>query len=382
MQKSASLYSAFSHLRTFYALYSVKMRKNTPEVTQMCATHGFHYNTVPGTKGSTVPEKNKESNSAMQGSKLLFERITYSGRIHFNKIQCFFLKTRGEIANIYQQSLPATHATLAFWVVFGYESTSSDTLIVTFRRLGISDMVVASGYQVTFMSLLVSSIFSRKRSLFHIGCRVFLLWCYVCIVGFQASILRAALSRSLLEVATGFGKKFQSGWALFLSGAILLLIKPVFLFSLGFQFSFLISAAFILFSSREEYAFSSFFAPILAWYITLPLEFARGESVFLSSILAEMALLWTCPVLITSSVIHLIVAWIPGINILSTAFLYMCTTVYLEITQGIVQFFDQIPLEIKPNPMVYTVWLLILVVLLYKRFFQRKTRKYKYFFPD
>lgn len=348
----------------------------------MCNMNDGTFGIPDGRNMNTVPEKIKSANSAIPGHKDVFHHIRYSGRLQIHKMLCFFRQTRGKIAELYRQTLPTPHADLAFWVVFGYETTSGNPLLLALRKLGVSDMVVASGYQVTFVSLLVSSLFSRKKSLFHCVFRLFFLWCYVCLVGFQASILRSALSRSFLEVALLSGRKFRSGWALFLSGAVLLLLNPAFLFSLGFQLSFLISSAFIMFSSREEYAFSSFFAPVLAWYITLPLEFVHGSPVFLSSVFAELALLWVCPVLMTASVIHLFFLWIPGIQLITTSVLYVCTTVYLDITRGILQLFDQVSMEIQPSVMVYTIWTTILFYMIFHRFFQRKTRKYHHFHPD
>lgn len=380
--KTPLFYIPFAFMRTLYAFYSGNIRVLRPEGNQMCDMNAGTIGSQTGRNKNTVPEKFMSVNSAIPEHKNVFQKIRDSGRLQIQKILCFFRQTRGKIAELYRQSLPNPHADLAFWVVFGYETAPGNPLLLVLRKLGVSDMVVASGYQVTFVSILVSNIFSRKKSLFHCGCRLFFLWCYVCLVGFQASILRSALSRSFLEVASISGRKYRSGWALFLSGAVLLLLNPAFLFSLGFQFSFLISSAFIMFSSREEYTFSSFSAPVLAWFIILPLEFAHGSPVFLSSVFAELALLWVCPVLMTASVVHLCFLWIPGVRLITTSFIYICTTVYLDITRGILQLFDQVSMEIQPSVMVYTIWTMILLYMIFHRFFQRKTRKYHHFHPD
>lgn len=382
IQKTPLLYMPITYLRTMYVFYSGNISLFRPDRNQMCDST---YSTSSGAVGRNiraVPENLNNENSAIRGFKVVLQEIGYSGRIQIHRFLCFFRQTRGKIAELYRQTLPNPHADLAFWVVFGYDTSSGNPLLLALRKIGVSDMIVASGYQVTFVSMLVSRIFSRKKSMFHCMCRLIFLWSYVCLVGFQASILRAALSRSFLEVASISGRKFRSGWALFLSGSVLLLVNPSFLFSLGFQFSFLISAAFITFSSREEYAFSSFFAPVLAWYITLPLEFAHGSSVFLSSVFAELALLWVCPVLMSASVLHLFFLWIPGVRLITTSFIYICTTVYLDITRGILHIFDQLSIEIRPSPMVYTMWTMILFYMIFHRFFQRKTRKYYHFYPD
>lgn len=377
-QKNAPLYSARTNLRTFYALNSGKLRGMYPDGYQMCDSSDVQTSMNISTKKIILPKKSISVNTLIQGYKQYVSMISYSGRVLMNTIQCFFAQTRGRIAKLYQKALPEPHGDLAFWVVFGYETTSSSTLIIALRKLGVSDMVVASGYQVAYVSMVISFIFSRKKSSVHMICRLLFLWFYVFLVGFHASILRSALSRSFLEIALVSGRRFRSGWTLFLSGAILLLIKPAFLFSLGFQFSFLISAAFILFSSREEYPLSSFTAPILAWYITLPLEFMHEKPIFLSSILAELALLWVCPTLMTLSVIHLFLLWIPGIRVITTGVLYICTTVYLEITREMMHVFNKLPLEVKPSFGVYAVWALIFFILI-KRTFQRKTRQFSSF---
>jgi len=359
-------------MRTLYAYFSGKMKEKRPEYHQMCNMHGDKEDNIISKKIALAPHTYDIQKRLIESYKTCNKKVTFSGRFLLCFFDRFFTQTRGKIAKFYQNSLPSPHGMLAFWVVFGYEPTSSDTLIITLRRLGVSDMVVASGYQVSFVYAVALHMFSRKNHRIHTICRMVFLWFYVCIVGFQASILRAALSRTIYEIARVYGRRFQPGWALFLSGAILLCIHPVFLVSQGFQFSFLISAAFLLFSSREEYALSSFFAPIIAWYSILPLEFFYGDHIFLSSIFAELALLWICPTLMVCSVMYLMLAWIPGVQIIVHALVTMCTTVYLEIMHTMLAFTDHFPLEIRPHIVVYTLWIVILCGVVITRFSRGK----------
>lgn len=380
--KDASLYRKGDDIRTLYAPNSGNVRKKTPGMNQMCVdSHDQIYANISRTIVIS-PKKNYSENSLIQRYKVQIQERVVSGRILIENIRCFFVQTRGRIVKFYQQSLPNPHGDLAFWVVFGYESTSSSSLIVALRQLGVSDMIVASGYQVSFFSSLLMIVFSKKKSTSHVIFRLFFLWCYALIVGFQASILRSALSRTFLELSRYLGRQSQPGWALFLSGALMLIIKPDYLFSLGFQFSFIISFGFIIFSSREQYTISSIMTPIFAWFISLPIEFFHDNPVFLSSIFAELALLWICPALMTSSVLFFFLLWIPGIQNIAKLSVYMCTSVYLEITRVIQQVFQSTPLEIKPSIFVYFLWFTAFSFMLFRRFFQRKTRKYQYFSPD
>lgn len=380
--QDASLYRKGDNIRTLYASNSGKVRKKSPGLYQMCGDSSGQNDASTSRTMSISPNKNDSENSLMQRVKLQIQERVVSGRVLIENIRCFFVQTRGRIVKFYQQSFPNPHGDLAFWVVFGYEPTSSSSLIVTLRQLGVSDMIVASGYQVSFFSSLLLIVFSKKRSTTHVVFRLFFLWCYASIVGFQASILRSALSRTFIELSRYLGRQSQPGWALFLSGAIMLIINPDYLFSLGFQFSFIISFGFIIFSSRDQYAISSIMTPIFAWFISLPIEFFHENPVFLSSIFAELALLWICPALMTSSVIFFFLLWIPGVRNIAKLSVYMCTSVYLEITRVIQHTFQSSPLEIKPSFYVYFLWFTAFSFMLYRRFFQRKTRKYQYFSPD
>ena len=66
-----------------------------------------------------------------------------------------------------------------------------------------------------------------------------LLWCFALIAGMSASVVRAVTMFSFVAVGLSFKRRKTILFSLISSAFLLLLVKPMFLFDVGFQLSYL-----------------------------------------------------------------------------------------------------------------------------------------------
>src|SRR6185312_6794584 len=105
---------------------------------------------------------------------------------------------------------------------------------------GVLHVIAASGMNVTFVSaaLLFSlGLFLNRRNALLFGSLGIIF--YLFLVGLQPSILRASIMGLLAFGAGLLGRQHIGIFALFVSGYVLLLWQPNFLFDVGFQLSFM-----------------------------------------------------------------------------------------------------------------------------------------------
>jgi len=108
-----------------------------------------------------------------------------------------------------------------------------------FIKAGLAHALAASGTQTSLilgLVLVLTRRFSVKTQLaFGTGALII----FVCLTGFQASVLRAAIMGFGALVALVTQRKVKPLGSLLLAGTILLLFNPLWIWDLGFQLSFL-----------------------------------------------------------------------------------------------------------------------------------------------
>jgi len=106
-------------------------------------------------------------------------------------------------------------------------------------RVGLAHAFAASGFHVSLILGLVLTLSRRFSEKIQFIAGTIVLVGYVLLVGFQPSILRAAIMGfgGLIGLATSRGVKPVSG--LVLAATILLLVNPLWIWDVGFQLSFL-----------------------------------------------------------------------------------------------------------------------------------------------
>ncbi len=191
------------------------------------------------------------------GDIIIVEGIVEDGKLKDPKLvdlkfaTGILYKTRKRIIENFQKSLPEPHSSLVAGVTLGSKASIPQDFWEALRETGTVHVVVASGMNVTFVAGFLIGIlilfFSRKKAviLALIG-----IWIYSFLSGFDAPIVRAAIMGSIAFTAQGLGRLYAAGRALFLSAAIMLIIKPDWLTDLGFILSFVATGSLMLFERK------------------------------------------------------------------------------------------------------------------------------------
>lgn len=125
----------------------------------------------------------------------------------------------------------------------------------TFRKTGITHIVVLSGYNVMLVVAFVTYVLSfilpfRFRLVFGLAA----IGAFALLVGLSATVVRASMMAALLLVAQATGRTYTVVRALVITALIMLLINPYLLvYDVGFQLSFIATLGLILLSPRIEH---------------------------------------------------------------------------------------------------------------------------------
>lgn len=182
-----------------------------------------------------------------------------------------FWRLRDRVVNVHQKALGSPNGELVSSMVLGRKAVNLPYDIQDqFLQSGLAHILAASGFHV---SLLLGVVLGITRQLkvslrFAIGIGVLLL--YVGLTGLQPSILRASLMgiAGLLGLLTE--RKVNATGSLLVIATILLLINPLWIIDLGFQFSFLATLGLIV-TLPILLKYFDFIPPTLTSFLAVPI---------------------------------------------------------------------------------------------------------------
>ncbi|MBV5260486.1 DUF4131 domain-containing protein [Synechococcus moorigangaii CMS01] len=162
-------------------------------------------------------------------------------------------------------------ASLLSSMVLGRQAANLDPEIYDlWVKAGLAYTVAASGFHVSLLLGVVLWLLRQRAVKTQFCVAAGILLAYVLLTGFQASILRATLMGIGGLVALALDRKIKPIGLLLVTATVLLLIKPLWLWDLGFQLSFL--ATFGLFSTLKPIQKKlDFLPPAVATAIAIPL---------------------------------------------------------------------------------------------------------------
>ena len=210
------------------------------------------------------------------------------------------------LISVAKQRLPEPHAGLLAGILFGQQGAMSKKVDQQFRNVGLTHIVVLSGYNVSLVIqlflVLLNFLPLRARSvLAFIGIIAFAL-----LVGAGPTVVRASIMASLLVLAQLVGRKYDVIRALVFAGVVMVTINPyILLFDISFQLSFLATFSLIYVSPLIEKYFTwvpeilelraSLIATISAQIFVLPLIFYQIGEFSAISLLVNTIVLFAVP---------------------------------------------------------------------------------------
>lgn len=132
------------------------------------------------------------------------------------------------------------NAGLSYAIFVGDLSGLDYDIISNFQSTGVAHLLAVSGINTSLMAIVLVWIFNRLRikPKYSVLIVTIMLIVYCMICDYCASCLRAALMSVFLLICQAFGKQGDSVNSISLSGIILLLACPMFVFDLSFLLSY------------------------------------------------------------------------------------------------------------------------------------------------
>ena len=129
-------------------------------------------------------------------------------------------------------------------LLLGQRQNISKELITDYQRAGAIHILAVSGLHVGIILLILNQLFKplerlKKGKILKTILIVLLLWMFAFIAGLSASVVRAVTMFTFLAVGQSFQRKNVVAFSLIASMFFLLIVKPMFLFDVGFQLSYL-----------------------------------------------------------------------------------------------------------------------------------------------
>lgn len=196
-----------------------------------------------------------------------------------------------------------------------------------YANAGVSHILCVSGMHVGIIYLIVNFLFSfmdahpRTRRL---KCLPVLaaIWLYACITGLSASVLRASSMFTFVCIGQLLHQQSNTYNSLLASMLFLLLIKPLLIFEIGFQFSYLAVFGIVWIANTiqeqyhpkyaiTEYVWSIVCVSVVAQLFTAPLSmysFHRFPNYF---ILPNIVVITMAPFIIGGGIAVLCTSWCP-----------------------------------------------------------------------
>ncbi|MBQ3133940.1 MAG: ComEC/Rec2 family competence protein [Clostridia bacterium] len=124
-------------------------------------------------------------------------------------------------------------------ICLGEDSTLSDAVAMSFRRSGVSHLLVVSGLHVSLVAMGLFGILRRWMSSRTAVLIVLpILASFVCLMGLTASVVRAGVMVTILLAGHLFTRQADSLNSLGLAFAVLVLVDPFCVYDIGLQLSF------------------------------------------------------------------------------------------------------------------------------------------------
>ena len=129
-------------------------------------------------------------------------------------------------------------------IILGQRKTVSKNLMQNYTEAGAIHILAVSGLHIGILLLMLNFVLKpieliKKGKTIKVILIVLVLWMYAFLAGLSPSVIRAVTMFTAISIGAYSNKKTNTVQSLFISIFVLLLINPLYLFSVGFQLSYL-----------------------------------------------------------------------------------------------------------------------------------------------
>lgn len=254
-----------------------------------------------------------------------------------------FTRVRSAFSNSVKNYISEPESDLALSYLLGQRRGLGDEMTDLLRVTGLIHLVVASGFHLGIIVGFAKKLFKRVSRFAILFFSLLLIFSFVAITGASPSMVRASIVAVLGLVAWYIGRKIHPVSVLLITAAITLSISPFYIVDVGWQLSFaaffgvLVLAPVItrFFYDRKKlgYVRSLLVVCISAQVMTLPLVSYYFSSISLVSVIANLLVMPTVPVvMLTTFITGLSGIFIPMVGVIFGA----VTTFILKYTLFII----------------------------------------------
>ncbi len=219
-----------------------------------------------------------------QARKYVFSQIKLQEVLSLESPSLFWStlsKLRGSMLSVFRENLPADMANVLSGIAIGEKGDINDGLYTAFQDSGAIHLLVASGGNVGFVTLIVFFLCSivLPGRYFPVAAALTGALFYTLIAGADAPLVRAYIMTLFSAIGLVLGRKSGVLQGFLMAALVILVFNPQSIFDAGFQMSFLASLFIIYFACN--FNFISRMPKIAAWACGL----------FFVSLSAQLALL-------------------------------------------------------------------------------------------
>lgn len=201
---------------------------------------------------SFAPTSVKRGDVVQVSGKLMNGFGNYQAAVYYAQLatvsqnNSLFETIRRHFAAVIYTNIPEPQASLGLGFLLGLKSSLPDSLSEQLKLVGLTHVVVASGYNLTILIRLARRIFERRSKYQTAAVALGLIAAFLAVTGFSPSMARAALVTSLALWAWYFGRRIHPLLLLLFAAAITAGLNPLYLLDLGWWLSFLAFAGVLI----------------------------------------------------------------------------------------------------------------------------------------
>ena len=169
-----------------------------------------------------------------------------------NPLISFSLRARLKLVERLKENIHDPEAIgVASTLILGYKADLDEDIYQTYSKTGTVHVLSVSGAQVAILLIMLEWALHflnviRHGRIIKVCIILYITWYYALLTGFSPAVCRAGLMVSFVIAGNTFSKTVNTLNILALSAFLLLIIKPFYLYDIGFQLSYLAVAGLIV----------------------------------------------------------------------------------------------------------------------------------------
>lgn len=236
--------------------------------------------------------------------------------------------------------------TLLQAMLVGEDKALDDDLRQAYSQTGIIHIVSISGSHVALFFYIIAALFSWLRHKKYTAIKYLVaivpIWIYVLMAGGAPSAVRSAVMFSILTIGVVLQRDHNPLNTLFAAAFILLIINPAWLFSVGFQLSFLAVLSLVIFygplsqlvkpsNKILKWLWNASAASIAAELLVAPLVLYYFHSFPLMFLVANIVASICMSILLITGIALIVFCWVTPIANFVASCCYLITFVFNKI---------------------------------------------------